>query len=181
MDPRVGLSIVVPAYNEEGRIGPTLEALLDFLARGLSPGEILVVDDGSRDGTAPLARRILGTAGAHRVLRNEENRGKGFAVRRGVLASRGERILFTDADLSTPIRQAERLLEGLAPQQPLEHLEVRVDDPNLVPVRAEAAGEEREGAVGGARDVSVGGVDEGDSQGAAPIRVLRKGILSRGE
>ena len=157
MDPRVRLSIVVPAFNEEGRLGPNLEALLDFLARGSSTGEILVVDDGSGDGTAPLARRILGTAGLHRVLRNERNRGKGFAVRRGVLASRGERILFTDADLSTPIRQAERLLEGLAPQQPLEHLEVRVDDPNLVPMSPEAAGEERDGAVGGTRDVRLGG------------------------
>lgn len=96
----VNLSIVIPAYNEEARLGASLEAI-----RGELPdAEILVVDDGSRDGTVESARR----RGVH-VVSYADNRGKGFALRTGMLAAGGDRILFTDADLSTPIHEVGKL------------------------------------------------------------------------
>jgi dolichyl-phosphate beta-glucosyltransferase len=98
------LSVVVPALNEEDRLPRTLERIASHLARRGGDYEVLVVDDGSRDGTAARAA----AAGAT-VLRNETNRGKGFAVRRGMLAARGARRLMTDADLSTPIEELDRL------------------------------------------------------------------------
>jgi len=102
-----GLSVVIPAYDEEARLGASLERILDHLAGRGESFEILVVDDGSRDGTAEVAR---GFAGRGVVLhRLQENRGKGAALARGVGASRGERVLLTDADLSTPIEELDRL------------------------------------------------------------------------
>lgn len=98
------LSIVVPALNEEDRLPRTLARIASHLGRRGGAYEVLVVDDGSRDGTAARAE----AAGAT-VLRNEANRGKGFAVRRGMLAARGARRLMTDADLSTPIEELDRL------------------------------------------------------------------------
>ena len=96
------LSVVIPAYNEALRLPATLARVRDHLAgRGLAH-EILVVDDGSSDATADLARDAGGVV---RVLRHEPNRGKGYAVRRGMLAARGERRLMSDADLSTPIEE----------------------------------------------------------------------------
>jgi dolichyl-phosphate beta-glucosyltransferase len=101
------LSIVVPAYNEAARIGPTLDRLLAF-ARSLPGGaEILVVDDGSSDGTASFA--LLPDYREIRWLRLEVNRGKGAALRVGVLASCGAEVLLCDADLSTPIEEYARL------------------------------------------------------------------------
>jgi len=106
----IRLSVVVPAYNEENRVGPTLRSVAAFLAARAEAFEILVVDDGSRDGTARAAR----DAGVPlRVLALAANRGKGAAVREGILAARGERILFTDADLSTPIEDLPRLERAL--------------------------------------------------------------------
>jgi dolichyl-phosphate beta-glucosyltransferase len=100
------LSVVIPAYNEALRLPPTLARVDEHLsARGVAH-EILVVDDGSSDATAEIAR----AAGASvRVLRHEPNRGKGYAVRRGMLAATGARRLMTDADLSTPIEELARL------------------------------------------------------------------------
>jgi len=91
------LSLVLPAYNEGQRVVKTIEAMRDVLASELEPAqlEILVVDDGSNDGTADLAA----SAGA-RVLRQPENRGKGAAVRAGVLAAAGQTVIFTDADMA---------------------------------------------------------------------------------
>jgi dolichyl-phosphate beta-glucosyltransferase len=102
-----GLSVVIPAFNEAARLPRTLERVRAFLqARGGSH-EVLVVDDGSTDGTAALAR---GAGGAWlTVLENGVNRGKGFSVRRGMLAARGERRLMSDADLSTPIEELDAL------------------------------------------------------------------------
>jgi len=100
----VELSVVVPAYDEATRVGPGLRRAGDYLrARGIG-FELLVVDDGSRDATAEVAA----AAGA-RVLRHERNRGKGAAVRTGVLACAGERVLVSDADFSTPIEELEKL------------------------------------------------------------------------
>jgi dolichyl-phosphate beta-glucosyltransferase len=103
----VDLSVVIPAYNEAHRLAGTLTRILEYLGgRGLDH-EVVVVDDGSTDGTAEVARRFAGEG--VRVLRQEENRGKGAALKAGVVASRGARVLLTDADLSTPIEALERL------------------------------------------------------------------------
>ncbi len=98
------ISVVIPAYNEERRLGPTLERLAAHFAATGEAHEILVCDDGSADGTAALAA----AAGAT-VLAGGRRAGKGDALRRGVLASRGDLVLLTDADLSTPIAELERL------------------------------------------------------------------------
>jgi dolichyl-phosphate beta-glucosyltransferase len=104
------LSLVIPAYNEEARLGATLQRVRGWLdSRGLR-AEILVVDDGSGDRTASIASAALdGTPGS--VLGGEPNRGKGYAVRRGLLAARGRTVLITDADLSTPIEEYDKLAD----------------------------------------------------------------------
>lgn len=107
------LSVVIPAYNERDRIGPTLAAVQADLAARAGGSEIIVVDDGSRDGTAGRAREALAGWPGSRVLSLPENRGKGRAVKEGVLAARGRIILFSDADLSTPIAMLDRLLERI--------------------------------------------------------------------
>jgi dolichyl-phosphate beta-glucosyltransferase len=106
-------SIIIPAYNEEKRIGPTLRKAWDYLASRGESFEVIVVDDGSTDGTVDLVRRDFPDV---RILKNPGNRGKGYSVRNGLLSARGERLLFSDADLSTPIEEmeamADRLREG---------------------------------------------------------------------
>ncbi len=106
------LSVVIPAFNEARRIGASLEAVSAYLdGRGLTH-EILVADDGSTDGTSGV---VADSGVAHaRVLRSPRNQGKGAAVRRGVLASAGDRVLLTDADLSTPIEDLVKLEQRLA-------------------------------------------------------------------
>jgi dolichyl-phosphate beta-glucosyltransferase len=101
------LSIIVPAYNEERRLGATLGRVLGWADSAGRQVEVVVADDGSRDATAEVARRA-GDARV-RVLRLDPNRGKGAALRAGVASSRGELVLVTDADLSTPIEEIERL------------------------------------------------------------------------
>jgi len=102
------VSIVVPAFNEAGRLGETLARIGAYVEGRALDAEIVVVDDGSTDGTAALAEGALaGRRG--RVLRNGENRGKGYSVRRGVLQAEGRFVLLTDADLSTPIEEYAKL------------------------------------------------------------------------
>jgi dolichyl-phosphate beta-glucosyltransferase len=109
------LTIIVPAYNEAKRLGPTLDRILGWLdGRGIT-AEVLVVDDGSQDGTAELVAARAASDPRLVALRYPGNRGKGFAVGFGVERSRGELVLFTDADLSTPIEyfdKLERALQG---------------------------------------------------------------------
>src|SRR5579871_4581711 len=100
------LSIVIPAYNEELRLPGSLKKIGDFIARGNRTTEVIVVDDGSRDGTSAVANSFHGRIDSLRVLSNGVNRGKGFSVRHGMLEARGEYVLFTDADLSAPIEEA---------------------------------------------------------------------------
>lgn len=103
------LSIVIPAYNEKVRIESTLEAIIGFLEERGIDGEVIVADDGSDDGTAESVES-LGHGDRLRVIRLGENRGKGAAVRAGMLAAKGDYILMSDADLSTPIEDIDRLL-----------------------------------------------------------------------
>lgn len=105
---RTYLSIVIPSYNEEQRLGATLETIQAFIEQKDLHAEILVVDDGSADGTFRLAEGFLrGRPG--RVIRNGRNRGKGYSVRHGVLQATGRWVLITDADLSTPIEEYDSL------------------------------------------------------------------------
>lgn len=106
------LSVVIPAFNEAHRLSPTLERILPFLRAEESSFEILVVDDGSSDDTAGVARSF--DAPEVKVVRHMVNRGKGAALRTGVLASQGERVLLCDADLSVPIEELDRLSPHLA-------------------------------------------------------------------
>lgn len=110
MTPR--LSIVIPAYNEETRLAPTLERLRRFCSGRGHAYEILVVDDGSADRTAEVAAAAGGRE--TRVLRSPTNRGKGHAACAGMLAAQGEHCLMTDADLSTPIEEIASLEAALA-------------------------------------------------------------------
>ena len=107
------LSIVIPAYNEEKRLPSTLERVLGHLdSSGWDFAEIVVVDDGSSDGTAAVASDFQAKDPRVRLLRNPGNRGKGYAVRHGMLEARGDWRLFTDADLSAPIEELEKLMQA---------------------------------------------------------------------
>jgi len=107
---QVYLSIVIPAFNEEKRLPHSLEAICRYMEERDFSFEIIVVDDGSRDGTARLVEDFAERHEAVRLVRNDRNRGKGYSVQHGVLVSGGRDILFTDADLSTPIEECEKLL-----------------------------------------------------------------------
>lgn len=101
-------SIVVPAFNEQRRLRPTLEEMISYGRARPWDFEIIVVDDGSTDATAQLVRQMMSTTAELRIISLPANQGKGYAVRAGVLNSRGQFILFADADGSTPIREIER-------------------------------------------------------------------------
>ncbi|MGW6602920.1 dolichyl-phosphate beta-glucosyltransferase [Streptomyces sp. NPDC055036] len=108
----VDLSVVIPAYNEEGRLRPTLDAIrahLNAAPDRWGTWELIVVDDGSTDGTAAVAVEAAADEPRLRVLTGGGNHGKGHALRQGVLASNGRRVLLTDADLATPIDELDRL------------------------------------------------------------------------
>ena len=109
------LSVIIPAYNEVVRLGTSLTAVVNYLRQSWPDAEVIVVDDGSTDGTAPLAREIFNNSGNLRtsVISYKSNLGKGRAVRLGLLAARGDVALFSDADLSTPISEAPKLVEPI--------------------------------------------------------------------
>jgi dolichyl-phosphate beta-glucosyltransferase len=113
------LSVVIPAYNEAVRLGNTLRAVVDYLRQHQPDAELIVVDDGSSDRTADLARETFQDAGNLRtsVISYKSNLGKGRAVRLGLLAARGDVTLFSDADLSTPITEAPKLVEPIVSGQ----------------------------------------------------------------
>lgn len=114
--PAPELSIIIPAYNEEARLPRALGRIRNYLAgRGMDAGqaEIIVVDDGSTDSTARIAREWSSQLPSLRLVSNGENHGKGFSVRHGMLEARGRIALFTDADLSAPIEEADKLFAAL--------------------------------------------------------------------
>ncbi len=113
------LSVVIPAYNEEERIVATLRSVCDYLKVRRIRAEVIVVDDGSSDGTADLVEELARTRKEVRLLRQPRNLGKGAAVRAGMLAARGAWRMFSDADGSTPVEELERLLEAAARGAPI--------------------------------------------------------------
>ena len=111
------LSIIIPAYNESGRIGKTLREVLSYLEAQPGGGEVIVVDDGSKDDTKGVSERVFAERAVPRVegrvIRVEPNRGKGHAVRTGLLAARNTVAAFFDADLSMPITETPKLVEPI--------------------------------------------------------------------
>src|SRR5438105_7809002 len=108
-------SIVIPAFNEAARIGETIRATLDYLSRTSPESELIVVNDGSTDATSTLAREALKPSAIQtQLLENFPNRGKGAAVRRGLLTAQKPIGLFFDADLSTPLEEIPKLIEPIA-------------------------------------------------------------------
>lgn len=108
-------SVVIPCYNEAGRIGETVRLTLDYLASHAPQSELIVVNDGSTDATPTITRELLATATIqNRLLENYPNRGKGAAVRSGLLAAQKPIGLFFDADLSTPLSEIPKLVEPIA-------------------------------------------------------------------
>lgn len=114
MTPR--LSVVIPAYNEEKRLPQSLTAMVSFLKKQPYEWEIIVSDDGSQDRTVKIAEELLREV-PHQVLVTPKNIGKGYAVRQGMLAAAGKYVLFTDADLSTPIEEVTKFLASLENNQ----------------------------------------------------------------
>jgi dolichyl-phosphate beta-glucosyltransferase len=106
-------SVVIPAYNESNRIRPTLDEILRYVAQHKWDAEILVVDDGSQDDTAAIVREYGRAHPQVQLVQNPGNRGKGFSVRNGMVQARGDVCLFTDADLSSPVSEAEKLFEAI--------------------------------------------------------------------
>ena len=106
-------SIVIPAYNEQARITATLDGVLSCVQRNRWAAEVLVVNDGSSDQTAEIVRTIAQKNPAVRLIENSRNRGKGYSVRNGMLQARAPVVMFTDADLSSPMEEAERLFSAL--------------------------------------------------------------------
>jgi glycosyltransferase involved in cell wall biosynthesis len=106
-------SVVIPAYNEGARLGATLEKVLAFVHARSWDAEVIVVNDGSRDNTAEVVKTFAAKDPALRLLENPGNRGKGYSVRHGMLNARGRVVLFSDADLSSPIEEAPKLFQAL--------------------------------------------------------------------
>jgi dolichyl-phosphate beta-glucosyltransferase len=131
---RRSISIIIPAYNEEQRLPSTLQKVRDYLSGSTWEfAEIVVVDDGSRDRTAEVAE----SAGA-RVLRNPGNRGKGYSVRHGMMEAKGEWALFSDADLSAPICELEKLWRAAEAENAQVAFGSRALDRSLVGVHQSA-------------------------------------------
>jgi glycosyltransferase involved in cell wall biosynthesis len=103
------VSIIVPAFNEAARIGDSIQKIDAFVRQSPLSFEVIVVDDGSVDNTAEVVKQAK--AKGLRLIRNDRNHGKGYTVRQGVLAAAGKYVLFTDADLSAPIEEADKLLD----------------------------------------------------------------------
>jgi len=138
-------SIVIPCFNEQGRIGETLRIAINYLAANAPTSELIVVNDGSTDATAAVAcEKLNGATIQTRLIENFPNRGKGAAVRSGLLAARTAIGLFSDADLSTPLEETPKLVEPIANGEVDIAFGSRALDRNLIgvhqPWRREQAG-----------------------------------------
>lgn len=111
--PKLDLSIIIPAFNEEGRLPTTLDAVIAYVQSRPYQAEIMVVDDGSSDRTTEIVNTYRQTYPGLRLVSNGGNRGKGYSVRHGMLEAAGEIALFSDADLSTPMVEADKLLAAI--------------------------------------------------------------------
>ena len=131
MNATPSLSIVIPAYNEEKRLPPTLAAVLRFAD---PTTEVIVVDDGSRDQTPAVVEQHAAQDPRVRLLRNPGNRGKGYSVRHGMLEARGDWVLFSDADLSAPIEELPKLLDAARHAQASIAIGSRALDRSLIGV-----------------------------------------------
>ena len=136
---------MIPAYNEEQRLPGTLDRVLEYLhSTSWSFAEVLVVDDGSRDGTAAMVERFSRSHPCFKLVRNPGNRGKGYSVRNGMRNAQGDWALFTDADLSAPIEELEKLFEAAEREDAAVAFGSRALDRSLVgvhqPVFREYAG-----------------------------------------
>jgi len=129
------LSIVIPAYNEERRLPETLDRVLGWLkGRSFVFSEVIVVDDGSSDATAEVVEEYCETHPSIRLLRNPGNRGKGYAVRHGMLEAVGEWVLYTDADLSAPISEFDKLSAAVTKNGAVIAIGSRAINPAVVEV-----------------------------------------------
>ena len=126
------LSIVIPAYNEERRLPQTLRRVREYLSTRPASAEVIVVDDGSSDRSAAVVEEWRSKFAGLRLLSNGHNRGKGYSVRHGMLEARGRIVLFTDADLSAPIEEADKLLAALGDYEVA--IGSRGVDPSLIEV-----------------------------------------------
>jgi dolichyl-phosphate beta-glucosyltransferase len=106
-------SFIIPAYNESERLTHSLPKIFDYIRQHQLQSEIIVVNDGSRDNTAEVVRQFMSANPDLRLVQNPGNRGKGYSVRNGMLHAHGDRLLFTDADLSSPIHEAGKLFDAL--------------------------------------------------------------------
>ena len=115
-DRKPQLSIIIPAYNEQKRLPRTLARVREYFSESqIAPDdfEIIIVDDGSTDKTLEIARALMNEIPQLRCISNVDNRGKGYSVKHGMLEARGEVALFTDADLSSPIEECQKLFEAI--------------------------------------------------------------------
>ena len=107
------LSIIIPSYNEELRLPGTLKQIASYLRASNRDAEVIVVDDGSKDKTIAVGESFRNEIPNLRVISNGQNRGKGYSVRHGMQEAKGRIVLFTDADLSAPIEEVEKLLPSM--------------------------------------------------------------------
>jgi dolichyl-phosphate beta-glucosyltransferase len=131
------LSIVVPAYNEAARLPLTLPKLAQFCEHHGS-AEVLIVDDGSKDATAAVVHEFAGRYSFARLLQNPSNRGKGYSVRHGMQKAQGDWILSTDADLSSPLEEVDKLIAAVDRHQAAAAIGSRALDRSLVGVHQAA-------------------------------------------
>src|SRR5712692_5729100 len=155
------LSIVIPSFNEELRLPVTLAQVSAYIRASKRETEVIVVDDGSTDRTADVANSFRGEIQRLRVVANKKNRGKGYSVRHGMLEARGRIVLFTDADLSAPIEEADKLLAALGGYEVA--IGSRGVDPSLIEVHQSPL-RELAGKVFNAVVRAVTGLDFTDTQ-----------------